>query len=309
MLETLNPYFEYEESRKPCFGQIPKHWKVLRNGQIFAQRNQTGFPDLPILEVSLKTGVRVRDFENLKRKQVLNNREKYKRVGKGDIAYNMMRMWQGAVGVAPVDGLVSPAYVVATPLLGVDSRYYSYLFRTHTYMNEINKYSHGIVADRNRLYWDEFKQIPSLFPPSNEQKKIADFLDNHGRRTSLLLRKKRRQVELLKELKQTIINSAVTRGINSEVQLKSSGIELLGDIPSHWEIRPLKYYVKSNIETISDNYPKESEIEYIDISTVGFGELKRTPVKLKFKDAPSRARRVVHYGDTIISTVLSLIHI
>jgi hypothetical protein len=60
---------------------------------------------LPILEVSLKTGVRVRDMDNLKRKQVMSDREKYKRAAQGDIAYNMMRMWQGAVGVAPVDGL------------------------------------------------------------------------------------------------------------------------------------------------------------------------------------------------------------
>ncbi|MEW9702296.1 hypothetical protein [Paenibacillus sp. SI8] len=86
MLESLPPYSEYRDSDQPCFGQIPKHWKVLRNGQIFSQRNQTGFPDLPILEVSLKTGICVRDFENSKRKQVVNNREQYKRVRKGEIA-------------------------------------------------------------------------------------------------------------------------------------------------------------------------------------------------------------------------------
>lgn len=244
MLEPLLPYSEYKDSDHSCFGQIPKHWKVLRNGQIFSQRNQTGFPDLPILEVSLKTGVRVRDFENSKRKQVMNNREQYKRAGKGDIAYNMMRMWQGAVGVAPVDGLVSPAYVVASPLPEVESRYYSYLFRTHTYMNEVNKYSHGIVADRNRLYWDEFKQIPSLFPPSNEQKKIADFLDDHGRNVSRLVRIKRRQIELLRELKQAFINEAVTKGLNPNVRMKPSGIDWIGDIPEHWGIRVLRQLLK-----------------------------------------------------------------
>ena len=65
--------------------------------------------------MSLRIGVRVRDMENLKRKQVMSQKEKYKRAAKGDIAYNMMRMWQGAVGPAPVDGLVSPAYVVVKP--------------------------------------------------------------------------------------------------------------------------------------------------------------------------------------------------
>ncbi|MEF3310078.1 restriction endonuclease subunit S [Paenibacillus sp. GYB004] len=240
MLDDLFPYSEYKDSGLPYYGQIPTHWKVLRNGQIFSQRNQTGFPDLPILEVSLKTGVQVRDFENSKRKQIMNDREKYKRAAKGDIAYNMMRMWQGAVGVAPVNGLISPAYVVASPFPGVDSRYYSYLFRTQNYMNEVNKYSRGIVSDRNRLYWDQFKQMPSLFPPSIEQKKIADFLDNHGRKVSRLIRIKKRQVRLFSELKQAIIKKAVTRGINSEIQLKSSGIDWIGDIPEHWTIKRVK---------------------------------------------------------------------
>lgn len=88
----------------------------------------------------------MRDMENLKRKQMMSQKEKYKRAAKGDIAYNMMRMWQGAVGTAPVDGLVSPAYVVVRPFELVNSTYYSYLFRTDAYMREVNKYSRGIVA-------------------------------------------------------------------------------------------------------------------------------------------------------------------
>lgn len=151
MSTVLKPYPEYRPSGLPWLGTIPSHWEVRRNGRLFAQRNKTGYPDLPILEVSLKTGVRIRDLENAKRKQVMSEREKYKRAVKGDIAYNMMHMWQGAVGVAPEDGLISPAYVVARPLDGTDSRYFAYLFRTGAYMSEVNKYSHGIVTDRNRL--------------------------------------------------------------------------------------------------------------------------------------------------------------
>ena len=155
---------------------------MRRNGRLFLQRNETGFPDLPILEVSLKTGVRVRDFKNSTRKQVMSDREKYKRAKRGDIAYNMMRMWQGAVGVAPVDGLVSPAYIVAKPLADTDSRYYGYLFRVGAYMAEVNKFSRGIVSDRNRLYWEDFKQMPSPFPPLDEQATIVRFLDYFDRR-------------------------------------------------------------------------------------------------------------------------------
>jgi type I restriction enzyme S subunit len=143
----LKPYSNLKDSGLPWSGKIPAHWNLYRNGRLFAQRNETGFGELPILEVSLKTGVRVRDMDNLKRKQVMADREKYKRAAKGDIAYNMMRMWQGAAGVAPVDGLVSPAYVVVKPYHETNSRYFSYLFRTAAYMNEVDAYSRGIVKD------------------------------------------------------------------------------------------------------------------------------------------------------------------
>ena len=237
----LRPYPEYRDSGLPWLGEIPKHWEVRRNGRLFAQRNQTGFANLPILEVSLRTGVRVRDFENPARKQIMADRDKYKRAATGDIAYNMMRMWQGAVGVAPVEGLVSPAYVVARPFPETEARYFNYLFHTNVYMNEVDKYSHGIVKDRNRLYWDEFKQIPSACPPTDEQKTIADFLDTNAAMTRQLVRAKRRLIQLLNEQKQAIIHKAVTRGLDSNVRLKPSGIDWLGDVPEHWDVKRLKY--------------------------------------------------------------------
>ena len=112
MSTALKPYLQYRDSGVDWLPRMPAHWELVRNGRLFAERNETGFPDLPILEVSLRTGVRVRDMEG-GRKQQMADRAKYKRAAKGDIAYNIMRMWQGAVGIAPCDGLISPAYVVA----------------------------------------------------------------------------------------------------------------------------------------------------------------------------------------------------
>ena len=152
-VRTGQRYPAYKPSGVEWLEEVPKHWEMVRNGRLFVQRNETGFPELPILEVSLKTGVRIRDFENSDRKQAMSDRSMYKRAAKGDIAYNMMRMWQGAVGFAPVDGLVSPAYVVAKPLSGTEPLYYGALFRTRRYMGEVDKFSRGIVKDRNRLYW------------------------------------------------------------------------------------------------------------------------------------------------------------
>ena len=236
MIDELKPYSEYKKSDLPWLSKIPVHWQVVRNGSLFAQRNQTGFAHLPILEVSLKTGIRVRDFENSLRKQVMSDLGKYKRAAKGDLAYNMMRMWQGAVGVAPVDGLVSPAYVVARPFTEVASRYYSYLFRTDLYMSEVDAYSRGIVKDRNRLYWDQFKQMVSPAPRPDEQITIVRFLDHTNRRIERYIRTKKKLIALLNEQKQAVIHRAVTRGLEPSVRLKSSGIPWLGDVPEHWEV-------------------------------------------------------------------------
>jgi type I restriction enzyme S subunit len=240
MIADLKPYPAMKDSGVPWLGAVPEHWEVRRNGRLFAQRNETGFAGLPILEVSLKTGVRVREFANSNRKQVMADRDKYKRAAKGDIAYNMMRMWQGAVGVAPVDGLVSPAYVVARPFAETMSGYFGYLFRVGTYMDEVNNYSRGIVSDRNRLYWDEFKQMPSPFPSPAEQQAIVRFLDHADRRIRRYIRAKQKLIKLLEEQKQAIIHRAVTRGLDPNVRLKPSGAEWLGDVPEHWTLARLK---------------------------------------------------------------------
>ncbi|ESR26266.1 restriction endonuclease subunit S [Lutibaculum baratangense] len=302
-MDALKSYPAYRDSGLPWLGKVPEHWDVRRNGRLFAERVETGFEDLPILEVSLRTGVRVRDMENGARKQQMADRSKYKRAAKADIAYNMMRMWQGAVGVAPVDGLISPAYVVARPFPEVDPRYYTYLFRTSAYMREVNKFSRGIVSDRNRLYWDEFKQMPSAFPPTEEQTRIADFLDDHGRRTTRLIRNKRRLIGLLNEQKQAIINRAVTRGLNPDAPMKSTGIDWMPEVPAHWDVKPLKHWLRERAKALGDKTPSEYEFDYLDISCVGTGFLTAQPERMKFENAPSRARQIVQKGDTILSTV------
>lgn len=248
----FRPYPKSKDSGIPWLGEIPNGWDVFRNGRLFAQRNQTGFGELPILEVSLKTGVRVRDMDNMKRKQVMADREKYKRAKRGDIAYNMMRMWQGAVGVAPVDGLVSPAYVVARPFPDVSTRFFTYLFRTASYMKEVDAYSRGIVKDRNRLYWQDFKAMPSIVPPPGEQTQIARFLDWKTSQINRFIYNKRRLIELLREQKQNIINQAVTRGLDPKVKLKPSGVDWLGDVPEHWEVRRIKFIFRERDERKRD---------------------------------------------------------
>ena len=208
-VRTGESYRSYKASGVNWLRRIPVDWEMVRNGRLFVQRNEIRFPDLPILEVSLKTGVRVRDFRDSDRKQAMSDRGNYKRAIKGDIAYNMMRMWQGAVGVTPVDGLVSPAYVVAKALPGNEPRYFGALFRTSAYMVEVDKYSRGIVKDRNRLYWEDFKQIPSPCPPPDEQVLVADAIDHNAVIIGEWIQQAERQIDLVREYRARIIADVV----------------------------------------------------------------------------------------------------
>jgi type I restriction enzyme S subunit len=252
------PYSNYVPSGLPWVPQIPEGWQVQRNGRLFSHRVEMGYPDLPILEVSLRTGVRLRDMVNGKRKQVMSAKEKYKRAVKGDIAYNMMRMWQGAVGPAPADGLVSPAYVVVKPHAGVNTMYFSYLFRTAAYMQEVNKFSRGIVADRNRLYWESFKQMPSLVPEAEDQDKIVAYLRAQDAHVARFIKAKRDLIKLLTEQKLGIIDHAVTRGLDASVALKPSGIEWLGEVPEHWDVALIKHVADVRFSGV-DKHSHEGE--------------------------------------------------
>ena len=236
MIGDLKPYAEYKESGLPWLGQVPAHWRTVRNGSLFGQRSQNGYAELPILEVSLRTGVQVRSFGQAGRKQIMSDLGKYKRAVKGDLAYNTMRMWQGALGICPVDGLVSPAYVVARPYPGLDASYFAALFRTGDYMAEIDSASRGIVKDRNRLYWDQFKQMQSPCPPLDEQVAIMWFLDWANGRLERTIRAKRKVIALLMEQKQVVIHAAIARGLRGDVRTKQSGVSWLGEVPDHWHV-------------------------------------------------------------------------
>jgi type I restriction enzyme S subunit len=290
MIENLKPYPEYKNSGLPWLGEVPAHWEIKRNGGLFQQRNDQGDVELPILEVSLRTGVRVRDFAASKRKQVMTDRSKYKRAGQGDLVYNMMRMWQGASGIAPVSGLVSPAYVVCRAMPGIDSGYFSRLFKTEDYLAEIDAASRGIVKDRNRLYWDQFKQICSPLPPASEQAAIARFLAWATNRLGRAVGAKRRIIALLQEQKQAIIHRAVTRGLDPSVPLKDSGIPWLGEIPEHWEVISIgaisellqtgpfgsqlhqSDYINSGIPVINPSHLSDGRIRHSSAVTITSGK-------------------------------------
>ena len=131
--------------------RIPAHWSLLRAGHLFHEVAESNTDDLPVLSVSIHTGISDRqldDEERVRKVNLIDDRSSYKCVRPGYLAYNMMRAWQGAVGVSTVDGAVSPAYVVAKPTRDLHSLYYQFLLRTPPFIEQMRQGSKGITAFR-----------------------------------------------------------------------------------------------------------------------------------------------------------------
>ncbi|TVP79462.1 MAG: restriction endonuclease subunit S, partial [Puniceicoccaceae bacterium] len=133
MIADLKPYPEYKESGQEWLGQVPKHWDVLPNRAIFSEIKERDCPDEEMLSVTITRGiVRQKAFlaDSSKKDSSNTNKAAYKLVQPGDIAYNKMRAWQGALGASSLRGIISPAYVVMRPVTGANPLYFHHLYRT-----------------------------------------------------------------------------------------------------------------------------------------------------------------------------------
>ncbi|MEN8915885.1 restriction endonuclease subunit S [Alteriqipengyuania sp.] len=195
-------------------GDIPAHWEVRRLATLFTEKDERNEPDLPLLEVSINTGVSVRQFSTTQIEGTAADFNTYKVARKGSIAFNKMRMWQGAVGVTPTDGLISPDYVVAEPSENIDADFAGLLFRTPAFSAECARHSQGITWDRLRLYWDGFRDISIGLPPLDEQRKIAKMQAREASKIDRLASATERSIALLKERRSALIAAAVTGQID-----------------------------------------------------------------------------------------------
>lgn len=302
MRDILKPYEEYKFC--PYTEIIPKHWNIDRLSLLFLENKDLNTTIEETNALQFRFGQIIKK-QNLEIDETLKKTiSKYTIVNPMDLVINGLNLNYDfvtqRVGFVNTRGVITSSYISLTPRQGVNSRYYSLLLKAYDARKIFNGMGSGI---RLTLDYTELKKMELPVPTRDEQDKIVYYLDAKTAMLNKLINSKKKQVSLLKEQKQVIINNAVTKGINKNIKMKPSEVEGLGDIPYEWEVAPLKYFVRSNIETLKDSFDKEKQITYIDISTVGFGELKQEPVKYYFKDAPSRARRVIHEGDTIISTV------
>ena len=267
-------------------GQIPKHWEIVPLRAIYKKFDKRcGNENFELLSVTIEKGIIKQSEVEIKQDISNDDKSKYKIVPLNAVAYNKMRMWQGAVGMNEIcEGIVSPAYIVAYPTTNFCYKFFAYLFRANFMLLAYNKFSYGICQDQNTLRADDFLSLKIPLPPLNEQRQIAEFLDKKCEKISEFIAKKQRLITLLKEQKQTLINECVcgrldfviesersevspslrdfatqnrgnpqkttTKGIdchevvptsrNDKIAFQHSGVEWLGQIPKHWEVRKLK---------------------------------------------------------------------
>ena len=280
----------------------PARWTMRRGKELFREideRSADGSEEL--LSVSHITGITPRSQKNVTMFQS-ESLVGYKICRPGDIAANTMWTWQGAIGVSDYFGVISPSYNVYRQRQDTyNPRYLDFLLREPKLVDVYYSLSTGIRPSRRRLYPDEFLTIRFPVPPRAEQDKIVRFLDEKANAIGEVIATRQKQIDELHELRKTIINRAVTRGISRAENAKDEPSDV--QLPNGWNMRRLKTIVSCNDEALSDNTPGDQRINYVEISDVNESNGIFATEEYLFKDAPSRARRITRKGDVIISTV------
>ncbi|MGA7795029.1 MAG: restriction endonuclease subunit S [Candidatus Acidiferrales bacterium] len=186
---------------------VPEGWYSTKLGKVFKSRRERGYDGLPTISVTLNNGLVLRESLDRKTDTTLSP-EEHLLVRTGDIAYNMMRMWQGASGLARFDALVSPAYVVLKPTKDIDPVFASYLFKSARMIHLLWAYSYGLTKDRLRLYFPDFSLIPAVLPPIEEQRRIGALLSRWDRAIEILDNLIANSEALKKALTQKLVSGA-----------------------------------------------------------------------------------------------------
>lgn len=199
----------------------------LHLGDFFTNRQEPGLPGLPVMSVTMNDSLVLRDDLDRRTESALRP-DQHLLVRSGDIAYNMMRMWQGACGLAAADGIVSPAYVVLQPKPNINSQFAYHWFKSARMIHLFWAYSHGLTEDRLRLYYESFAEIPAVPPALEQQQKIAVMLDKWDQaicQTERLIAAKRKRFD-------RILWSIIGTGKSRKHQSKDWSQKELGDLVS-----------------------------------------------------------------------------
>lgn len=278
-MAAYKPYPKYKHSGVPWLGEVPEYWERTFIKGITKTYSEKGRPEAELLSVYRDYGVIKKNSRDDNHNKPGMDLSSYKVVYPDALVLNKMKTWSGSLGVSNYLGIVSPAYITCNiDIEQVDTKYLNYLLRCKNYVFEYNRLSYGVRPSQWDMRYQDFKSIPIYLPTPTEQTTIAHFLDYKLAKINRFIRKKKQLIKLLNEQKAAIINQAVTKGLDPNARMKDSGVEWLGEIPAHWEVRKLKYSVKLNSHTLFQNPESENvkiALENIESKTGRIIEFKQ----------------------------------
>ncbi len=230
-------------------GDIPDDWKIVKTGRIFHNIKEIvreNSASIERLALTLNGVIKRRkdDAEGLQPQQF----DGYQYLRKNQLVFKLIDLENintSRVGLCPFEeGMVSPAYIVLQNY-SIDNRFYHYYFLS-LWHNEIFNHLGGDGV-RSALNAKDLLNIPTFDIPHQTQQKIADYLDEKCGEIDKTIEKQKESIEKLKAYKQSLISETVTKGLNKSTPLKPSGIDYLGDIPTHWEVKKLKTLLKESL--------------------------------------------------------------
>lgn len=297
-------YPAFKPSGVDWLGEIPEHWDTLSNKYIFKlKKSQVGKKsgDYVLLSLTLN-GVIKRDMVNPQGKFPAEF-DTYQEVKKGDFIFCLFDVEETprTVGLSDYDGMITGAYTVMQPNDNFDK---SFLYYFYLNLDSDKRMKPLYAGLRNTISKENFFSFRVFVPPLPEQSAIASFLDRKTAQIDQAIAQKERMIELLKERRQILIHNAVTLGLNPDVKMKNSGVEWIGEIPEHWEVKRLKYIssVQSGI-TLGKTYTNNSlkSFPYLRVANVQSGYFKLE--EIAYISIPERdaEKYYVRKGDILVT--------
>lgn len=281
-------------------GTCPAHWQFLRGKYIFLLRNEKGnVKELQLLSPTQKFGVIPQSlFEELTTNTAVKVKEstdlsQFKTIHKGDFCISL-RSFQGGFEYCLYEGVVSPAYQVFYPILKICDNYYKYLFKEQSFISKMNSYTLSLRDGKNIAFAD-FANTYLPIPLLSEQEKISSFLDEKCLEIENLVVDIQTEIDMLEEYKHSIITEKVTKGLNSDVEMKDSGIEWVGTIPAAWTIHPVYYY-------FGERKVKNYDLKEKNLLSLSYGKIIRKDINTNGGLLPANfsSYNIVEAGDIII---------
>ncbi len=238
----MERYSEYKNSGVYYIPQIPSEWNVLKGKILFKQEKRPVNKEDEIVtcfrdgEVTLRKNRRLEGFTN-SLKEI-----GYQGIRKGDLVIHNMDAFAGAIGVSDSDGKGTPVYAVCTPIReDANQFYYCYLLRFLAKTGFIQSLAKGIRERSTDFRYGDFKELLLPVPSRAEQDAIVRYLDSATSEIDKAIAMQQKMIDLLNERKQIIIQNAVTKGLDENVEMKESGVEFVNEIPHNWPTRRLKF--------------------------------------------------------------------